>query len=116
MAFFAFSTPIFSTLSRLSRIPAVSRIFTFMPSSIKLSFKTSLVVPGISVTIALSSLRSAFIKEDFPTFVSPANAILIPSVIYLLFSEFLSACLSSSLAFLSAFRLGAFTSSSSSSG
>ncbi len=43
------------------------------PSSIE-----SLVVPSMSVTIALSSPKSTFITEDFPTFGLPTITVLIP--------------------------------------
>ena len=55
---------------------------TFMSSSI-----VSLVVPGISVTIALDSLSIAFIKDDFPTFGRPTIATLMPSLKILPVSE-----------------------------
>ena len=50
---FDFSTPIFSTISSVSLIPAVSTIFKGIPFILTNSSITSLVVPAISVTIAL---------------------------------------------------------------
>ena len=76
-----FSTPIFSTVSLVSLIPAVSVITIGIPSSKIDSSITSLVVPGISVTIALFSSSSAFKRELLPTFGFPAITILIPSLI-----------------------------------
>ena len=49
-----------------------------MPLKITVSSMTSLVVPGISVTMARSSLKRAFIREDFPTLVLPAKAVETP--------------------------------------
>ena len=43
----------------------------------------SRVVPGIEVTMARVSLRSAFISEDLPTFGLPMIATLRPSLIIL---------------------------------
>lgn len=40
----------------------------------------SLVVPGISVTIALDSLSKTFINEDFPTLGLPTMEMAIPSL------------------------------------
>ena len=42
------------------------------------SLITSLVVPAISVTIALSKFNKALNKEDFPTFGRPTIATLTP--------------------------------------
>ena len=41
----------------------------------------SLVVPAISVTMALSSFKIAFKSEDFPEFGLPIIAVFIPSFI-----------------------------------
>ena len=46
----------------------------------------SLVVPDISVTIALSSSKSVFNKDDFPTFGRPIMAMFKP---FLIISPFL---------------------------
>ena len=74
-----FSTPICSTLSSVSRIPAVSIIFKGTPPIFAYSSKLSLVVPGISVTIALSSRKSVFKRLDLPTFGLPMIAVTKPS-------------------------------------
>ena len=74
-----FSTPIFSTTSPVSRIPAVSTILMGIPSIFRYSSTVSLVVPGISVTIARSSSSSQFNKEDFPTFGLPTMTVCKPS-------------------------------------
>lgn len=62
------STPIFSTISSVSLIPAVSTIFKGIPFMFTNSSITSLVVPGISVTIALFSPKMELRSEDLPTF------------------------------------------------
>ena len=79
--FIDFSTPIFSTSSDASLIPAVSTKFNGIPLIVTNSSIVSLVVPAISVTIALSSLRIAFKSEDFPAFGFPIIAVFIPSFI-----------------------------------
>ena len=53
-AFAALSTPIFSTTSSVSRIPAVSATTTAYPPISSVSSNTSRVVPGMLVTIAAS--------------------------------------------------------------
>ena len=50
----ALSIPIFSTLSCVSWIPAVSVSLSWIPLTRTLSWRVSRVVPAISVTIALS--------------------------------------------------------------
>ena len=77
--FLAFSTPIFSTVSSVLRIPAVSITFKAMPSSLICSSRTSRVVPAMSVTIAFSSPDKTFKKEDLPAFGFPKITVLIPS-------------------------------------
>lgn len=52
---FDFRTPIFSTISSVSLIPAVSINTKGIPLILITSSITSLVVPGMCVTIALSS-------------------------------------------------------------
>ena len=47
---------------------------------VRASSMVSRVVPGISVTIARVSLRSAFISEDLPTLGLPIIAMLSPSL------------------------------------
>ncbi len=54
-----------------------------------LSSRVSLVVPSISVTIALSSPRSKFNKEDFPAFGLPKITVLTPSLTILPLSKLL---------------------------
>ncbi len=70
--------PLFSIMLLLFLIPAVSMNLNFIPFSIISSSIASLVVPGISETIALSSFNIAFNNVDFPTLGSPAIAIGIP--------------------------------------
>ena len=60
-------------------MPAVSLRRTTLPPSVKRSLSTSRVVPGTSVTMARSALKSAFIKEDLPTFGRPHNTTDAPS-------------------------------------
>ena len=72
------STPIFSTGSSVSRIPAVSVRSILAPDSIISPVTVSRVVPGISVTIARSSPRRALRRLLFPTFGLPTNATLSP--------------------------------------
>ena len=75
------SIPIDSTISSVSLIPAVSTKFKVIPPKLSLASIKSLVVPDISVTIALSSSSRAFNKLDLPTFGLPTIAVLIPSLI-----------------------------------
>ncbi len=58
-------------------MPAVSIKVTATPRS-RFSFIISLVVPAISVTIALSRFNSALNSEDLPTFGRPTIATFIP--------------------------------------
>ena len=74
-------------MSSVSRIPAVSIKFKLIPLYWIVPSTMSLVVPEISVTMALSSSNKAFKSEDFPTFGRPIIAILIPSLIFLPFSD-----------------------------
>ena len=73
------STPIFSTTSSVSRIPAVSISFNGTPRTLTYSSITSRVVPAMSVTMAFSSLNKWFNKLDLPTFGRPMIAVLKPS-------------------------------------
>ena len=84
--FFDFSIPIFSTSFSVFLIPAVSINFKGIPFIFTNSSMVSLVVPSISVTIALSSFRMAFNKDD-PTFGLPIIAVFIPSFIILPLSK-----------------------------
>ena len=63
-----FSTPSFSTTLFVSLIPAVSIKFSVTPFIVMFPSTMSLVVPSISVTIALSSFISKFNKLLLPTF------------------------------------------------
>ena len=73
------STPIRSMGSSVSRRPAVSmRRRVTLPSSTR-SSTVSLVVPGISVTMARSYPASAFNREDLPALGRPTMAQGIPS-------------------------------------
>ena len=81
--FLDFSTPIFSTLSPVSLIPAVSTILTGIPPRFMYSSTVSLVVPGMSVTMALSSIKSRFKSELFPTLGLPRITASTPSLIIL---------------------------------
>ena len=75
----ALSTPIFSTISSVSLIPAVSIILRETPLIVICSSRVSRVVPGISVTIARSLLLSVFKREDLPALGLPRIKVLIPS-------------------------------------
>ena len=77
--FLALSTPIFSTVSSVSLIPAVSVSTRGIPPILAYSSILSLVVPGISVTIALCSFKSIFMMLDFPAFGLPIIAVFRPS-------------------------------------
>src|SRR5471030_470226 len=90
---FDFSTPIFSIISSVSLIPAVSVILIGIPSRFIYSSITSLVVPGISVTIALFSLNNALSNDDLPTLGLPIITTLRPSLIILPSSAFVNNCL-----------------------
>ena len=83
-----FWTPIFSTTSSVFLIPAVSIIFNKIPSRLILPSTISLVVPSISVTIALSSFNNKFNKLLLPTFGLPTIVVVIPSFKILPFSLF----------------------------
>ena len=83
LASIAFCTPILSTTSSVCLIPAVSVIFKLIPDSLIFSVNVSLVVPAISVTIALSVLERRFKMEDFPAFGFPIMTVFIPSFIIL---------------------------------
>jgi len=58
-----------------------------MPFIITTSSMTSLVVPGIFETIALSSFNKAFSKVDFPTLGFPTIATGTPFLITLPYSK-----------------------------
>ena len=75
--------PIFSTSSSDSRSPAVSRSLIGMPWMESSPSTTSLVVPGIGVTMAFCSPKRAFSRLDLPTFGSPRMATFTPSLTYL---------------------------------
>ena len=112
---FDFSTPIFSTMSSVSLIPAVSMRFRVIPFRLNDASTMSLVVPGIFVTIALFSSISLFKILLFPTFGLPIIATFIPFFISLLFSEFFIILFKSfSMSTISFFILSMVTSSISS--
>ena len=71
-------TPIISTVSWVSRSPAVSTSWRGMPSTLISTFNRSLVVPGTSVTIAASSPANMLRILDLPTLGLPTNATVIP--------------------------------------
>ena len=73
------STPIRSTTSSVSRIPAVSISWSGTPRTFTYSSIVSRVVPAISVTMAFSSRNNTFNKLDFPTFGRPTIAVFNPS-------------------------------------
>ena len=81
------STPIFSTLSEVSLIPAVSMIFRLIPWISICSSSISLVVPAISVTMARSSPTRTFRREDFPAFGFPTITVRMPSFLILPLSK-----------------------------
>jgi len=68
------SMPSLSTRSDESRMPAVSMNLKRTPSMMQLSSMVSRVVPGMSVTMALSSPTSAFSNVLFPLFGAPTMA------------------------------------------
>jgi len=69
-----YSTPYFILFLRLN--PAVSIIVRSLWKCFSLRSMESLVVPGISVTILMSSPMILLTREDLPTFGFPTNAIL----------------------------------------
>ena len=77
------STPIFSTISSVSRIPAVSTSLNGTPRTLTYSSNTSRVVPATSVTMALLSWIRLFSIEDLPTFGLPTITVDNPSLIIL---------------------------------
>ena len=77
----ALSMPICSTRLSVSRRPAVSMRTKGTPPILMDSSMVSLVVPGMSVTMARSSWRRAFRRLDFPAFGRPTMAVLRPSLI-----------------------------------
>ena len=81
IAFLDLIIPWFSIISSDSLIPAVSLKNKVTPLIIIEPSTISLVVPGIAVTIALSSFNNAFNKDDLPAFGLPTIAILTPSLI-----------------------------------
>ena len=92
MAFFERSTPIFSTLSSVSLMPAVSISFNGTPDTLTYSSITSRVVPATSVTIALSSCKRWFKRLDLPTFGRPTSAVANPSRMIFPCEAVLSSC------------------------
>ena len=72
-----------STTSSVFLIPAVSIRLRVIPDRLIISSRVSLVVPSISVTIALSSLASTLSRLDFPALVFPKMTVRTPSCIIL---------------------------------
>ena len=77
------SMPIFSMVSEVSRIPAVSMKRYIMPSIVNVSSIVSRVVPSMSLTMARSSPKMAFRSVLFPVLVSPTIATGMPCFIAL---------------------------------
>ena len=75
--------PIFSILSSVFLIPAVSIKRNNFPLRLNVSSITSLVVPAIGLVIAFSSFNIEFNKDDLPTLGAPTIETGIPS-----FNEF----------------------------
>jgi len=74
-----FLIPRFSIISVVSLKPAVSVKRNLIPSITTVSSMASLVVPGISETIAFSSFSKRFSNVDFPVFGFPAITTGTPS-------------------------------------
>ena len=72
------ATPISSTLSPVSRRPAVSVRRTGRPSSWQLSSRKSRVVPGMSVTRARLRPSRALSRLDLPALTAPASTTTAP--------------------------------------
>ena len=72
-------TPMRSTVSSLSLMPAVSFKCMRMPSSWMLPSTVSRVVPGMSVTMARSSINRALSREDLPALGLPQMTTRRPS-------------------------------------
>ena len=73
------SMPILSTASSVTRKPAVSIRWIGTPSRCMVARTWSRVVPGIGVTIAMSSPASLLSRLDFPTFGRPISTTVSPS-------------------------------------
>ena len=71
-------TPSASTVSSVSRIPAVSISRSRVEPTMTDSSTVSRVVPGMSVTMARSKPASALSRLDFPTFGRPTMAAATP--------------------------------------
>ena len=106
--------PIFSTSSFAFRIPAVSINFKGIPLIFTYSSIVSLVVPSNSVTIALSSFKILFNKEDFPAFGFPIIAVFIPSFNIFPLSKLFSSLLNLIYTLFSIFMISLFVTSSTS--
>ena len=76
--FMLFSIPNFSITLSVSLIPAVSINFKATPLIFIYSSILSLVVPSMSLTIALSSFSIKFRSDDFPAFGLPKITVFIP--------------------------------------
>ena len=75
------STPILSTVSSVSRRPAVSARRSVTLPIVTGSSTLSRVVPATDVTMDFSVSVSIFIRVDLPTFGLPTIAVSVPSVI-----------------------------------
>ena len=75
--------PIISAVLLDFVIPAVSKNLTGMPFKSIYDSITSLVVPGHSVTIAISLFEILLIKLDFPVFGFPIIPTIKPFLIFL---------------------------------
>jgi hypothetical protein len=60
--------------SSMARMPAVSTMFSGMPSTWIVSLTLSRVVPAIGVTMATSEPASAFSSDDLPTVGWPSSS------------------------------------------
>ena len=87
-------------------------IFSGMPPNTNEPSTMSLVVPGISVTIAFSSSSNEFRRLLFPTFGFPIIPTLIPSFMILLSSDFWIMSSSFSLNFFTLGRILLFVNTS----
>ena len=71
-------TPMFSTVSSVSLMPAQSANFSIISPSCTVSSTISRVVPSISVTMLFCTPVSRFISVDFPALGFPTMAVAMP--------------------------------------
>ena len=107
-----FSTPNFSTISSVERIPAVSIIFNKIPSKYISPSTMSRVVPAISVTIAFSCSSNLFKMLLFPTLGRPIITVFIPSLIKVEFLDSLITFFKSSFITFNSFSIFSFVTTS----